>query len=138
MPSFDPADLLAEQLRRHPVASPPPGPHECVSFDQAAARGEDQRQRQVGGRRIEHSGRIGDRDAASAARLDVDGVVADPVVGDQAQSREEIENAVVDDLADHDQRVDRRAFAVESLVVLDIAPARPTLDRGTAATRGSS
>jgi len=56
-----------------------------------AAAGEDQREREVGDRRVEDARRIRHRDPAVAAGSDVDSVVADAVVRHQTQVGEEVE-----------------------------------------------
>ena len=73
-------------------------------------RREDQQEREVGRRLVEHARRVADRDAARRRRGDVDVVVADRDVRDDAQSgRAGGEHRVVDRVGEQaDERVDVR------------------------------
>jgi hypothetical protein len=99
MPSRPPAQVAAE----HEVHPPGPrlaGADQPLRLAEAAAGGEDQRHRQVGGGVVEHSRRVGDGDAAPGGGREVDVVVADGDVGDAAQAGAGgVEELVVDPVA---------------------------------------
>ena len=88
-------------------------PDELVALDHAAPDREHQRDCEICGCGIEHTWSVRHRDAASAARLGVDVVVADAVVGDESQRRQPVEHRVVDDVARDDQRFHVVAPAVD-------------------------
>src|SRR4029077_6115939 len=77
-------DVSAEKRPRGPRRAPAARSHQGVSLDHAPPYREQQREREIGGRSVEHTRRVRDRDAPGAARVDVDPVVADAVVGDEA------------------------------------------------------
>ena len=84
-------EVAAEELRACPVVLPAALADPPVGRDDVPAGREDQREREVGDGGVEHAGRVRDGDAALAARLDVDEVVADAVVRDEAEVGEEVE-----------------------------------------------
>ena len=79
---------------------------------------EDQQEREVGGRLVEHARRVAHRDAARGRGRDIDVVVADRDVGDHAQAGSARgENFVVDDVGElTDERVDVRDLSDELVV----------------------
>ncbi len=100
-------DVGAAELIEIPAA-PLAGAGESIAFNQAAGDGQDQRPGQVGGGFIEHAGGIGDGDLAARTGGEVDVVVADADVGDDAQSGRGGEDFVVNALGDQG---DERIFA---------------------------
>ena len=87
----DDAEALAENAPPEHPGRRPAGPlafmvaQEARAFREAAGHGEDQRHGHVGGVLGQHAGRVRDRDAAAARRLDVDVVDAGAELGDQAK-----------------------------------------------------
>ncbi len=71
-------------------------PDEAVALGDAPSRVEHEAEREIGGRFGQDSGRVGDRDAARRAGRDVDVVVPDGVVGDDAQPASALEERDVD------------------------------------------
>ena len=71
------------EIPREPFA----GARERIGFDDAARDGEQQRPRQVSRGFVENAGRVGARDLAAAERGEVEIVIADGDVGDDAQAR---------------------------------------------------
>src|SRR5262249_16962387 len=84
-------EVAAEEPRAGPVVLPAALPDPPICGDDIPPRRKDQRERQVGYRSVENSGRVRDGDTAPAARLDVDEVVADAVVRDEAEVGEKLE-----------------------------------------------
>ncbi len=124
-------EVLAGEVRLRPALLPAAVAHKAVGLDEPAAQGEDQREREVGRRRVEHARRVRDGDAATAALLDVDRVVAHAVVGHDAKAREAVEHGCVDAVADGDERLDVRARpgAGEPLLVLHVVEPTPSRPR---------
>ena len=118
----------AESRAAHLAPVPEPGPasraDEPVARDDSASRREHQRHREIGGGGVEHTGRVRHCDAAGARGRDVDAVVADAVVRDQAEGRIELE---VDRLVQHDQHLDVRPGRIgrRHLDALQLVPCRP-------------
>ena len=109
-PSRRAGEVAAEQLRARPVVLPAAVADPPVGRDDVPARREDQREREVGDGGVEDARRVRDGDAALAARLDVDEVVADAVVRDEAEVGEELE-LVRADAGDGRRRGRRRPAA---------------------------
>ena len=84
MPSCLPASRRPEHELEAP-ALPPSGPHEPVPFGDSSRDVEDERPRDVGRRVGQDVRRVGDDDPARARRGDVDVVVADGDVRDDAE-----------------------------------------------------
>ena len=101
-PEADDAERRAAQVapeeRRSPTTTCPSVPPARVRRPRRRRRayGEQQRDREIGGRGVEHARRVRHRDAARAARVDVDLVVADAVVRDEPKRRQAVEHRVVD------------------------------------------
>ena len=114
---------VAPLTSRPGAIAQPPGADGPVAGHHAATRGEHERHREVGGGGVEHAGRVRDGDAAGRRGRDVDAVVADAVVRDQAQRRVQLE---VDGLVDHDERVHVRAGNVgrRDLDLAELVPCR--------------
>jgi hypothetical protein len=121
-------DLVALERLVRPAAPPPTGPDEGVAGDDPAAHGEDQSEREVGGRRRRDARRVRNCDAAPPASLDVDEIEAGAVVRDDPEARQQVELAVVDALRDNRQRLDVRPRIgqrpVEILDVSELVPCR--------------
>jgi len=84
------AKFEAEQLVRLP-ASPFAAPHEIDALDDAARRREDQCPGQIGSCFGEDTGRVRDHDATHFGGNDVDVVVADGDIRDDAEVGEVLE-----------------------------------------------
>ena len=99
---------------------PVPGPlraDQALALAQAAGRHQDERERDVGGRIGEDAGRVREAHAARRAGRDVDVVVADRDVRDDAQLRpggveEGVVDAIVEEGDDGVGAVDRRVQLV--------------------------
>src|SRR5215218_10773911 len=84
----DPERLAAQPATEHEVDRPRPrhaGADPPLTLAEPARDREHQRDRQVRGRVGQDAGRVGDRDAMAARGVEVDVVVADGDVGDDAQ-----------------------------------------------------
>ena len=79
-------DVLAEKQFGLPSGELS-GADELVGFHRAAAGGEDEQHRDVGGGVGEHAGGVADEDRVRGGGVDVDVVDADRVVGDAAELR---------------------------------------------------
>ena len=90
MPESRAAQLLGQAAFR-PRAAPAGRADEAVGDDDLPPHGHDQAEGEVGGRRVEHAGRVRDGDAARRAGGDVDPVVADAEVRHDPQRRQEVE-----------------------------------------------
>ena len=123
-------EVASEQLGPCPAALPATLAHEPVRLDEVAAAGEDQREREIGHRGVEHAGCVRHRDPALAARGNVHTVVADAVVRHQPQAGQEVE-LVRPDCDDRlDQDVDtrprlRRRPGLEQRHFRQLCPRRP-------------
>jgi hypothetical protein len=122
-------EVAAEQLGSRPAALPAPFAHEAVRLDEVAAAGEDQREGQVGHRRVEDARRVRDGDPALAAGGYVHGVVADAVVRHEPQVGEEVELGVADPDDDRHERLDAREWlprrpGLEELDLRELIPRR--------------
>ncbi len=95
--------VVAEPALRLPRA-PLTAADGLVARHEVARRGEDQREREVGGGLGQHVGRDPDPDAAPHAELEVDVVGADGVVGDDAQPRRRVEQRRVDAVGEQRQQ----------------------------------
>jgi hypothetical protein len=88
-PEADDPERRARHLLREkavgPRAVPLPGAHAPVALDDEAAHRQDQCPREVGHRRVEHTGCVRHRDPACAQRVDSDPVVAHAEVRDESQ-----------------------------------------------------
>ena len=101
-PERRPGDVAAEEALG-PRAAPAAAPDDVVAFDDAPAHGENERECEVGGGGVEDTGCIRDGDPACPALRDVDPVVADTEVRDEAQRGEPLEG---NRLVRNDQRLD--------------------------------
>jgi hypothetical protein len=108
------AERRARQLLREPALRPRSAPtaraDEPVALHDLPPHGEDQREGEVGGRLVEHARRVGHDHPARRARGDVDPVVADAEVRDDAQRGQEVER---DRLVREDQPLDILARLVQ-------------------------
>ena len=90
---------------KRPLA-PFAGAHEAVGVDDIARGREDQRDRQIGHRVVEHVGGIRDRNAGRPRALEIDAVDADPETGQYAQRAQFVDDFVAN------PGCRRRSFAV--------------------------
>src|SRR3989449_3931224 len=72
-------------------AGPPPAAHQLHAFEQPAGGREDQRPGEIGRRLGENAGRVGDEHFADLGRDEIDVVVADRAIRDDAKVREILE-----------------------------------------------
>ena len=122
--------VAAEQLGSRPPALPAALAHESVRLDEVAAAGEDQREREIGHRRVQHARRVRHCDSAIEARSDVHAVVADAVVRHQPQVGQEVELIRADRDNGLDEYLDagkllRRRPGLEQGQVRQLFPRRP-------------
>ncbi len=82
-----------------PLVGPPARAHEGVGLDQPAAGRDQQPQRGLRNRVVEHVGRVADEDPTLEAGVDVDVLVADALVGDHAEPRQRGDEVGVDETA---------------------------------------
>jgi hypothetical protein len=110
----------AERRSRHfaseeavcPRASPPARANDAVTLRDAPPDGQDQRHREVGRCRVEHTWGVRHGDPAACARGDVDPVDADAEVGDEPKRRKQLERH---GLVGNDERSDIRAGTAQQL-----------------------
>ena len=101
-------EIAAEQLGPRPAVTPAPLADEPVRLDEVPAACEHQRKREVGDGRVEDAWSVRDRDTALAAGRDVHRVVADPVVGQEAEVWEQIELLFAHPHDDRNEHLDAR------------------------------
>ena len=94
-PQPDDPERGARELVGHEALRPGRAPaaraHQAITFHHAPPGREDQREREVGGRVVEHARRVRDDDAPRGARRDVDPVVADAEVRDDPEAGKQVE-----------------------------------------------
>ena len=110
------AQLHAEQLVERP-SLPVAAPQHPLAFAQPAGHGQDQRQREIGRGIRQDVRRVGDDDAPLTRGGDVDVVVADGDVGDDAQSLARFDHRPIDGVGDHRQQRLLAGDAAHQLVV---------------------
>src|SRR5438067_10821550 len=103
-PKRRPRDVAAEEVRLGPTATPAALTDSTVGDDEPPPDREQQREREIGSRRRQHAGRIRERDSVRRARGRIDRVVADAVVRDDSEVREQVERLAVDPFADNGER----------------------------------
>src|ERR1041385_1469194 len=112
-PGAEEAEHFALQLETEELLGMPARPlaatHEIDAFAEAARRRENQRPREIGGGFREHAGRVCDQHAAHLGGDEIDVVVADGAVRDDAELREILELAAADPT--REQRHDRDPLA---------------------------
>ncbi len=102
IPSVAPLHGGAEVARRLP-GEPIAGIDGGDRLRDLARGGEQQRERQVGGRVGEHVRRVADSDPPRGGGVDVDVVVADRVVGDRDELRARVDEGGVDPVGEQAQ-----------------------------------
>jgi len=105
------ADVPAEKVRVGPTAGPAALADGAVAGDDPPSDREQKSEGKIGGRSGQDAGRIRDRDAARGAGADVDRVVADAVVRNEVQVREQVQRLVIDFFTDDGERLDLVAAA---------------------------
>ncbi len=108
--------VLTQEERRVPRL-PAAGPRQPVALDDATGRCQEERERQVGGCLGEDARRVRDEDAALGRRRNVDVVVADGHLRDDAQPLAGVEYGGVDRVDEHrEEGVGIRCALDEDLV----------------------
>ena len=100
----------------------------AVGLRQPARGGQQQREREVGGRVGQHVGRVADRDPARGGGVDVDVVVADGVVGDRLEVGGVLDQRGVDPVGDRGQERVRVVDVFCELLVGGRQPVGPDLE----------
>ena len=103
-PKRRPGYVAAEEVRLGPAAAPAALADSAVGDDEPPPDREQQREREIGSRRRQHAGRIRERDSVRRARGRIDRVVADAVVRDDSEVREQVERLAVDPFSDNGER----------------------------------
>src|SRR5438094_3152601 len=132
-PKRRPRDVAAEEVRLGPTATPAALTDSTIGDDEPPPDREQQREREIGSRRRQHAGRIRERDSVRRARGRIDRVVADAVVRDDSEVREQVERLAVDPFADNGERQHVVAAPTRSVRerrgqifdVVELVPGRP-------------